>query len=322
MTASAPHVSVVIPTFNRAGFIASAVRSCLMENTDNCVVEVIVVDDGSSDDTSGLMEEFGQVRYIPLDRNYGRNRARNTGLRHAQGTYIKFLDSDDMLVPGSLGTEVAAAFDAKADVVASGWREIEMVPGAEGRVLGIYAAPQFDGPVVDDLLAGKAVPTGAALYARSLVADLAWDESLRKLDDWDWFIRSALRASKIISTTAISYTWVQHPGQGIRSETMLNNAREHHIILKKMEAHLAESGLLTDARKKRLAQYFYKELRVLCLNDRPAFHAAIDHIDALDPAFSPTDEEAQQGMRLLCRLLGTRNAILLHSTAKRLARRT
>jgi hypothetical protein len=152
-----------------------------------------------------------------------------------------------------------------------------------------------------------------------MVATQEWDESLRKLDDWDWFIRSAIRANKIVTTDAISYTWTQHPGQGIRTETMLRNALEHHLILKKLEAHLEKSGMLSVPRKKRLAQYFYKELRVLCLYDNLAFHAAVDHILELDPGFSPIDEESQHWMRKLCRLLGTRRAVMLHTAAKRLA---
>jgi hypothetical protein len=97
---------------------------------------------------------------------------------------------------------------------------------------------------------------------------------------------------------------------------MLANAREHHRILQKIEERLAKDALLTPARRRRLAQYFYKEMRVLSLHDRDAFDAAAVHIRDLDPHFQPRDEEQQQSMRVLARLLGFRNAILLHSAIK------
>jgi hypothetical protein len=87
-----------------------------------------------------------------------------------------------------------------------------------------------------------------------------------------------------------------------------------------IEERLFAEGLLTDARRKRLAQYFYKELRVLSLNDRAAFNAAVAHIHALDPSFQPRGEEQQPLMRILARILGFRNAILLHSALKRAAK--
>jgi hypothetical protein len=98
---------------------------------------------------------------------------------------------------------------------------------------------------------------------------------------------------------------------------MLRNAREHHIILRKLEAALAADGVLTSARKKRLAQYFYKEMRVLSLHDRQGFDWGIRHIHELDPAFEPRDEERQWWMKLTCRVLGTRRALLFHSAVKK-----
>jgi hypothetical protein len=112
----------------------------------------------------------------------------------------------------------------------------------------------------------------------------------------------------------------EHAGARMTNTTMLANAREHHRILRKIEDRLSAEGLLTESRKRRLAQYFYKELRVFCVNDRAGFEEAAKHIRSLDPTFQPRDEEQQQLMRLLARLLGFRNAVLLHSTVKRLVK--
>jgi hypothetical protein len=110
----------------------------------------------------------------------------------------------------------------------------------------------------------------------------------------------------------------EHSGARMTKTTMLANAREHHRILQKIEDRLSAEGLLTGPRMRRLAQYFYKEMRVFSLQDRDAFEAAATHIRSLDPAFQPRDEEQQRLMRFLARTLGFRNAIVLHSAIKRL----
>jgi hypothetical protein len=313
-----PHVSVIIPTYNRARFIGDAVASCLAQRLPVHPPEILVVDDGSTDDTAAVLKEFGgTIRYIPLASNHGRNAARNVGLASATGSYVKFLDSDDVLEAGSLEIELATAHDSGADIVVSGWQTVEVVPGRSVRLLERFEPPTME-PIIDSLLAGKAVPTSAAIYSRDLVGDLRWDEELQKLDDWDWFIRAALRARKIARAPVVAYSWRQHPAQGIRSDTMLRNAQEHHAILDKLEKSLRASGMLTGARQKRLAQYYYKEMRILSLYDESRFDWGVRHIYVLDPMFVPRDEERQWWMRLMCRFLGVRGALSLHSAVKKI----
>jgi glycosyltransferase involved in cell wall biosynthesis len=315
-------VSVVIPVFNRASIVGGAIESCLAQANETFGVEVIAVDDGSTDSTPTLLAGYrDRIRALSLSQNSGRNVARNTGLAMALGDWVKFLDSDDVLEPGSLEAEVTLAVRERADVVIANTLVVDA--GANhsiiGRVLERLPAPPMD-PRIESILLGHAVPTSAALYRTEHVRDLRWDTALSKLDDWDWFVRVALRGGRIVAADHVSYRWIQHPGQGIRSYSMLQNAREHHVILGKIESHLTSSGELTDWRRRRLAQYYYKELRVLCLHDSKAFEAAARHISELDPWFQPRDEERQRWMRWLARLLGFRRATLLHTGLKRTVR--
>jgi len=101
----------------------------------------------------------------------------------------------------------------------------------------------------------------------------------------------------------------------------LANAREFYYILHKVERRLAAEGRLTQAHKERLAQYYYKELRVLCLQDGAAFEAEAAHIRELDPRFQPRDEERQWYVRGLACAVGFRQTIRLHSAMKRAWRR-
>ncbi len=99
-----PMVSVVIPTYNRAGMVGQAIDSVLQQSFTD--VEILVVDDGSTDDTEIRVGKYGdRVRYIKTS-NGGVAHARNVGMRSARGRYLTFLDSDDLLYPYALELQV------------------------------------------------------------------------------------------------------------------------------------------------------------------------------------------------------------------------
>jgi glycosyltransferase involved in cell wall biosynthesis len=121
---SSPVVSVVVPTYNRAGYIRRAVDSVLAQTYRD--FEVIIVDDGSDDDTQCVVEAYGgRVRYVFQD-NAGPGAARNHGTRISTGTYLAFLDSDDVWLPTFLAKTVSA---------------LETHPGTDVATTGIYIGP-------------------------------------------------------------------------------------------------------------------------------------------------------------------------------------
>src|ERR1041384_7078965 len=107
MSDSDPLVSVVIPTFNRARYLREAIDSVL--NQTYPYWELIIVDDGSTDETQSTLETLADARVHVLRRPHEGNvaRARNVGLEQAQGRYVAFLDSDDRWMPSKLQFQVA-----------------------------------------------------------------------------------------------------------------------------------------------------------------------------------------------------------------------
>ena len=101
-----PLLSVVIPTWNRAQLVCDAVHSALVQRAGE--VEVIVVDDASTDDTAAVLKrEFGtQIRVVRLEHRRGAGGARNAGARLARGEFVAFLDSDDVWLAGKLDAEL------------------------------------------------------------------------------------------------------------------------------------------------------------------------------------------------------------------------
>jgi glycosyltransferase involved in cell wall biosynthesis len=115
-----PLVSVIIPTYNRIQKISGAINSVLKQTYTN--VQLIVVDDGSDDNTPELMKSFPTVEYI-IQPHAGQATARNTGLAHAKGSIIASLDSDDMWEPDFLERSVTVLEEKKADFVFANWHQ-------------------------------------------------------------------------------------------------------------------------------------------------------------------------------------------------------
>jgi glycosyltransferase involved in cell wall biosynthesis len=317
-------VSIIVPTYNRAALVGDAICSCLRQRGPDLPLQVLVIDDASTDSTSETLKPFGkQIESVRLARNSGVCAARNLGLQHASGDYVKFLDSDDVLEDGILAREVGLARQSEADIVVSGWGVVRMDAEyrEQPRTRRLYRAPTLD-PIIDSILRGEAVPTSSALYRRAHLGELAWDGGIGgSLDDWDFFCQAALRTQRILSLSETAYWMREHAGARITGgSTMLANAIGHHRILRKIEHWLETNGELTGPRRQRLAQYYFKELRVLSMHDRLAFDAALIHIFELDPRFVPRDEERQWWMRALMRAFGVRPVLLAHTAAKRFVR--
>ncbi|MBA3652809.1 MAG: glycosyltransferase family 2 protein [Actinobacteria bacterium] len=186
-------VSVIMPTYNRAATVIRAVESVL--NQTFADIELIVVDDGSTDSTPALMENITdpRLRYIRLPTNGGVARARNAGIAVAGSDWLAFQDSDDEWLPGKLESQLAAARDAPND---ADW------------VIGGYTLDSSDGETVipqhtlagadptPDILDGWPIITPTWLVRRELLAAVGpFDESMRCLEDWDLAFRLSAASS-------------------------------------------------------------------------------------------------------------------------------
>src|SRR5262245_47622214 len=103
----APLVSVIIPTYNCAPYLSEAIDSVLLQAGVN--MEIIVADDGSTDNTKEVLEKYGtRITYISQVPRRGASAARNLGIQHASGEFIAFQDADDIWFPKKLSTQLDA----------------------------------------------------------------------------------------------------------------------------------------------------------------------------------------------------------------------
>jgi glycosyltransferase involved in cell wall biosynthesis len=187
---AAPEVSVVIPTRNRWGHLAHALRSVLAQ--EDVELEAIVVDDGSSDETSERLAALGDPRVVVVRREppNGVAGARNLGVARARGTWLAFLDDDDLWAPRKLRAQLDAAAAAGAGFAYSGVVHLDK---HRRHVVFVGKAPD----PVDlgrRLLVHNVIPGGCsnAIVRADVVARVgAFDERLAELADWDLWTRAA-----------------------------------------------------------------------------------------------------------------------------------
>src|SRR5690242_3384038 len=130
MQARAPLVSIVIPAYNCGDFIRDALDSVVGQ--DYPAVEVLVVDDGSTDDTCGIVTSYGSTVTLVRQSNAGAAVARNEGMRRARGEYVALLDADDVWLPGKLKAQVGH-LQSHADIAMCCTRWSLLHPDAAGR---------------------------------------------------------------------------------------------------------------------------------------------------------------------------------------------
>lgn len=199
-------ISVIIPCFKQAQFLGTAIESVLSQTYRNA--QVIVVNDGSPDDTASVARRYGD-RIIYLERsNGGLPAARNTGLAAATGEFVQFLDADDFLGPQMHANGVAALRERPQ--IAGAYCSFVRVDGAR-KFLGEFAAAPETPDEFHRLLAGNPWPCHTMILRRSaLPPPPVFDESLRSSEDWDLWLRIARRGATFSRVAAVGASYRAH----------------------------------------------------------------------------------------------------------------
>lgn len=283
-----PDISVIIPTHNRRGFLEQAIQSCFAGN-DNLDVEVIVVDDGSLDGTRDWLRQLHDEQVRPFFQEHqGAQVARNRGMHEAKGKFIKFLDDDDWLAPGSLEEQVQHIQRAQADVCYGNLRM-----GASGDEAPWTVRQHTDYDLASGIFRESiwTHPFGL-LYRQDAVEDLCWDPSLPYHQDYAFALKVACRGAAAVGMNQVTGTIRQHAGlridtakqaapraeyYALKIQLMLDGIRElkGRKALQPYHRHAAADGIWTWAHI--IAAYDLSAFR--------DFYSALKHIF---PAFVPS----------------------------------
>lgn len=223
-------MGVVIPAYNSARVLAEAIESVLSQEppTDR----LIVVDDGSTDDTPPVLEKHrGHLEYV-RQPNRGPSAARNRGWARLTTDAVIFLDADDLLLPGGLAARLALLRGE-----GTAWAHTEgylQGPGEDRRLFSATYPPEGGRPagwIFSALLCRNFITTSAAIVRRQALERVGgFDESIRGMEDWDLWLRLAVRYP---AGYGLEPTFVQRRGPGtLSSDRQAMTRLRYHILVK------------------------------------------------------------------------------------------
>lgn len=260
-------VSVVIPTYNREDLIEDALNSVFAQNYRP--IEVLVVDDGSTDQTesvvqhwsqqAGILSEDFRLRYI-RQQNAGGNPARNHGIREAKGNYIAFLDSDDTWQAEKLAKQAPLLAETDTGAVYCGVQHMNFDTGS---VLEPAKRTYPQGWLLDEMLVRDVTAqTSAYIVRRDVFQQVGnFDEKLQARQDWDMWIRIAEKY-KIAAVPEVLVNFREHTGQRTASNPQ-KEIRAYQAIRRKYRSLLCSRPLSCRFRAysaylKRMGRVHYK----------------------------------------------------------------
>jgi glycosyltransferase involved in cell wall biosynthesis len=201
-----PLVSIVIPCFNGARWLSEAIDSALGQTWPH--VEVIVVDDGSTDGSLAIAASYRDRIRTTTQERLGAGTARNLGLRLAEGRFVKFLDADDALLPDCVAWQMRAS-DGQADGTALFGFAVHV--DETGAPLAYRAPSPDEGPVSVEWVIGNLINTASPLYRRVDVDALGgFDATLAAGQEYDLNVRLAITGLRFVYRNLPTYRFRQH----------------------------------------------------------------------------------------------------------------
>jgi glycosyltransferase involved in cell wall biosynthesis len=228
-----PKVSVVIPVYNRERYVTQAVRSILAQTLGD--FELIVVDDGSSDGTPEAVERIGdrRIRVIRNEKNLGIPRSRNRGLEEARGTYVAWLDSDDLALPHRLREQVDFLELARGIALVGSWAGT--VNDAARWLPRYKVLPTQPEDVGARLLLRCPILQYSMMGRAEVLKELGYREDFPVCQDFDLFVRLFER-NGLANLPRILVRRRFHPGRVTREKTELVKTMNQRIVGRQIEA--------------------------------------------------------------------------------------
>lgn len=207
--ANAPLVSVIVPTFNRPQTLEETIKSILSQTYSN--VEIIVINDAGSniEDLISSLNSRGTITYIRHDRNRGLAAARNTGIKASRGKYIAYLDDDDVYYPDHVSTLVDSLKSNNAKVAYTDAYRAHQVEANGKYVTTLKDVPYSFDFDPDRILQTNFIPVLCFMHERLILNETGlFDENLKRLEDWDMWIRMSRKYHFIhIKKTTCEFSW-------------------------------------------------------------------------------------------------------------------
>lgn len=314
-----PLVSVVIPCYNGARFLAQTLETVFCQTLQD--LEIIAIDDGSTDDTAGVIRSFGSRVRAEFCPNRGASAARNRGTELARGEFIQYLDADDLLRPDALEKRVNALLSSGADVAYSDWQRLEEQENGSFE-LGSVVARQIENIHAEPeiaLFTNFWAPPAALLYRRRVVEAIgAWNESLPIIQDARFLLDAALVGGQFVYVPGVGADYRVHRSNSLSRRNPVGFVHDVFRNACQVEAIWKNNGGITTQRRAALEQAYGQAARFFFEHDRPTFYTVLAKIHELNPNYLPS---APTALRQLSRWLGYERAEAIALTYRRAKQR-
>lgn len=220
-------VSIIIPTHNRAALLPRAIESAKASGAD---VEVIVVDDASTDATREVCGRSEGIRYLRLDHNSGVSRARNAGIMASSAEFVAFLDDDDLRLPGSIDRQLQLLSEHHDASFVYG--PVQAI-GANGNLWESNRQPAelLTGDIFWRLLDGNFIYVPSVLVRRKCIENIGlFDPTLDGVEDWDAWIKLAEEHQVLAVTEPVAVYRVSTQNSGQMSSNRLAMSRTSALV--------------------------------------------------------------------------------------------
>jgi len=296
-----PKVSILIPCYNAKRWIAQAIESALNQTYAN--KEVIVVDDGSTDDSLEIIKQYKEQIHWETQVNQGGNYTRNRLLELSEGEWLQYLDADDYLLPEKIQHQMQYLLQVPSvDVVYSpsifeyykndtSWQEVLPIPEPHDPwiLLARWYLPQ----------------TGSPLWRKQAIIDAGgWKVDQPCCQEHELYLRLIIAGKKFAYFAQPESVYRQWSDLTVCKRDQLETRRQRLLIEDRIEKFLTEKGELTLQRQYAISQAQFDCARTIWLFNKPWARKIISTIKQSNPNFIPTGAAAPPLYSLTYRLFG------------------
>lgn len=227
-----PLVSVIIPCYNHAYYLQHAIESVIAQSYQN--IEIIVIDDGSVDDTKQIALQYAQVKYY-YQSNNGLAASRNAGIRHSKGKYLNFLDADDWLFPNAIEYNVIQLLKNKSLAFVSGsYQDYHEFINQIHEIKNIVSSDHYIKLLETNYISMIAV----VLFQRWVFNEFQFSEDLRACEDYDLYLHITRKYPVLHHTNKIASYRKHSKNMSSDNRMMLNVILQ---VLKRQDKYLNSS---------------------------------------------------------------------------------
>ena len=299
-------VSIIIPLFNKEKYISETIESAFSQDYPN--IEIIVVDDGSTDQSLEIVQRYKGKIQIHTQVNQGAPRARNFGFRKSKGEYIQFLDADDILGPKKISSQVGRLTGEQFAIATCPW--VHDNEALESRK-SIYKDFECSADLLHAIWSsGEFFNPASWLLPRDIVEKAGpWDEELLVDQDGEYFARVLLQGCKVLFAEKGFCTYTK---PSVENVSNLNSYEKKKSLVQSLEKSVRI--IQASKYKRRLGRACLRRIRAIGYRVRDD-ELLISKISKLEQEFKKRDLNlyCPLGYNVLCSVFGVKNALKIRN---------